>query len=113
MHEQMRPDRDEYVTINWQNMYEWHHSQFVKCEKCDVQDTKYDLQSVMHYESNAFSKSPYDPYVKTIETKDGKPISRLNGFSDLDVFEINQHYCGNICKMKIKSLTMHVIRQIH
>ena len=98
MHEQSRPDRDQYITINWENMNSAYQSQFSVCNNCDVQDTEYDYSSVMHYPSNAFSKNNLD----TIVRNDGEDlVSRVYdlglGLSCLDIVEINKQYtCGNV-----------------
>ena len=59
-HEQSRTDRDQYVTIHWDNIKpgESYKRQFAKYgqEKIDHLGAQYDLCSVMHYESTAFSK---------------------------------------------------------
>merc|ERR1712140_7587 len=86
MHEQSRPDRDQYITINWENMNSMYQSQFSVCNNCDVQDTEYDYSSVMHYPSSAFSKNGLD----TIVRNDGEDlVSRVYdlglGLSCLDI----------------------------
>ena len=73
------------------------HSQFTICSSCDIQDTEYDYQSVMHYSSWAFSNNGLDTIVK----KDGSSIDSRSytqlGLSCLDIVGINKHYtCGNI-----------------
>ena len=64
--------------------------QFRKCEHCDLQNSTYDYNSVMHYRANAFSNNGKD----TITTKNGESIGQRNGFSDLDIKGINELYCG-------------------
>ena len=66
--------------------------QFRKCEHCDLQNSTYDFNSVMHYGAKAFSNNGED----TITTKNGESIGQRNGFSDLDVKDINDFYCGKL-----------------
>ncbi|VDL75768.1 unnamed protein product [Nippostrongylus brasiliensis] len=53
-HEQMRPDRDEYVTIHHDNIMKGKEKQFEKLLDDDVEThgTPYDFYSVMHYAKN-------------------------------------------------------------
>ena len=97
LHEQSRSDRDEYVTINWNNMNSAYESAFAICLSCDLQDTEYDYQSVMHYSSWAFSNNGQDTIVKKDgESIDSRAYTQL-GLSCLDIVGINKHYtCGNL-----------------
>ncbi|KAL1259429.1 hypothetical protein QQF64_010006 [Cirrhinus molitorella] len=56
-HEQLRYDRDDYVTINFKNIITGKESSFYKYYKnvSTTQDTPYDYYSLMHYDKNAFS----------------------------------------------------------
>ena len=53
LHEQSRPDRDDYVTINFGNIKNELHSQFKKYgwNQVELKQVGYDLGSVMHYGS--------------------------------------------------------------
>ena len=62
-HEQSRPDRDNYITVNFNNVeppskkYENPKAQFQKyTTNIDVHRTPYDLCSVMHYWPGALGK---------------------------------------------------------
>lgn len=57
VHEQNRPDRDDYVTIQTQNIQRGTESNFAKAlsSTIDNQGVRYDYGSVMHYSANAFS----------------------------------------------------------
>nr|XP_012146511.1 PREDICTED: zinc metalloproteinase nas-13-like isoform X4 [Megachile rotundata] len=59
LHEQSRFERDEYVTIQWQNILNGHTGNFAKASKqtTDAFGVGYDYGSVMHYSANAFSKN--------------------------------------------------------
>ncbi len=48
-HEQSRPDRNNYVTVNWNNIAAGKKSQFEIRHYVDYQGEKYDYASVMHY----------------------------------------------------------------
>ena len=54
-HEQARNDRDDYITINWDNIKPGGKSQYTKCTRCTLQNTTYDYGSVMHYSDTAFA----------------------------------------------------------
>ena len=58
-HEQSRPDRDEFVRIVEENLDPAMVDNFEKFHSlvADTLDLPYDLGSVMHYSSNAFSKN--------------------------------------------------------
>ena len=91
-HEQSRSDRDDYVTIHWENIRKGMEHNFNKCRNCKTQGSAYDTTSVMHYHSTAFSKNGQ----RTI-TKKGNHNAQLgqyNGLSTLDKTEINALYCG-------------------
>jgi hypothetical protein len=91
VHEQSRPDRDQYVTIKWDNINNYPRSMthnFNKYASVTTQGTKYDYGSLMHYKSGAFSKSG----TQTILAKNGAAIGQRNGLSATDVKEINMLY---------------------
>ena len=49
LHEQSRPDRDNYVTINTANIISRYLGNFRKHSTGTVSGTRYDFGSVMHY----------------------------------------------------------------
>eukprot|EP00434_Breviolum_minutum_P040620 symbB.v1.2.036101.t1/scaffold5010.1/size60825/3 len=53
-HEQARPDRDDYVTVHWQNIKSGMASQFDKKPNADTA-RPYDVGSIMHYSGLSFS----------------------------------------------------------
>ena len=57
-HEQSRTDRDDYVTIHWDNIKPGKEHNFKKYgqDRIDHLGAKYDTCSVMHYFSTAFAK---------------------------------------------------------
>lgn len=59
IHEHQRPDRDAHVSINWGNIQE-NRTRFFKTRNdflYDLKQHRYDVRSVMHYSSYAFSKN--------------------------------------------------------
>ena len=48
-HEHTRPDRDSFVTINYNNIQSGYESNFDKKVGTNVYNTPYDYGSVMHY----------------------------------------------------------------
>ena len=62
-HEHSRPDRDDYVKINLDNIKENRRGNFKKknLEQANLIG-EYDLCSIMHYRLHSFSKSKVDRY---------------------------------------------------
>jgi len=46
-HEQMRSDRDDWIRINWENVYSPFTSQYQQVDTLNL--AQYDYGSVMHY----------------------------------------------------------------
>ena len=93
-HEHNRPDRDEYITILWQNIKEAKKYNFEICKDCTTLNTPYDINSVMHYDWKAMRKPRLfiDP---TIERKDNPldfNFGQREGFSNFDIAGINEMY---------------------
>ncbi|KAI2655270.1 Meprin A subunit beta [Labeo rohita] len=95
-HEQSRYDRDDYVTINYENVVPGYEGSFNKVSE-DVSTTggtPYDYYSVMHYGKYAFSNGNGT----TITTK--RPefqdvIGQYIEMSEIDVIELNRLYKCN------------------
>ena len=62
-HTQMRSDRDEYVTIHWDNIPEDYHINFCKESTSLNFNTKYEPRSFMHYFWNAAAIDHYEPTI--------------------------------------------------
>ena len=110
-HEQTRPDRDEYIEINYNNIIQsvldfkyfiWTFFMFIffldKGEKFNFDkevhfvdlSTPYDLNSIMHYPSRAFQ---VDRQVFTIKSK--RPPAEIKSaqtLSEIDIKEIRMLY---------------------
>ena len=54
-HEHSRPDRDDHVHIEWDNIVDGAERNFNKAVDVDVLGTEYDFGSIMHYPDNGFS----------------------------------------------------------
>lgn len=91
-HEQSRPDRDQYVTINFSNVSPGMTSNFNKHIRSYTQDLPYDYASVLHYGRHAFTKNGYP----TIVAKNNPNINfgQRSAASNLDIQGINRLYCG-------------------
>jgi len=89
-HEQSRPDRDNYVTVNWQNIQVGHEHNFNKYTSgVDLLGFPYDYDSLMHYDETSFALSG----TKTIVPKiSGVTIGQRKGLSSQDVAEIRKYY---------------------
>ena len=54
-HEQSRPDRDQYITVNWDNIKTDKHSQYEIKGGTHTYGVQYDGKSVMHYSTGGFA----------------------------------------------------------
>ncbi len=92
LHEQNRPDRDDFIIINFENIQDNAVDQFFKSNSAVLLTSQFDINSTMMYGSYTFSKN-------------GRPtITDINGnllpqrqarISDLDVAGTNQAYPGD------------------
>ncbi|XP_011253904.1 zinc metalloproteinase nas-13 [Camponotus floridanus] len=96
-HQQSAADRDEWVTIHWENIKLGKEHNFKKYDNRTVTDygISYDYKSVMHYSSHAFSKNG-EP---TITPKKEKvKLGQRDGLSEKDVAKVQAMYkeqCGD------------------
>lgn len=91
MHEQMRNDRDNYVTILWQNIDPKNQYNFQKETNYDHLGTSYDINSIMHYGSYGFSINGQP----TILQKNGAELPRNEQLTSTDIAGIDKLYPGN------------------
>ena len=94
-HEQARPDRDDFVTIIWDNIPDsWKHN-FKKASntEVDTRGTPYDYGSVMHYGATLGGKT-------TIDAR-GNAIGQREGASQSDITHLRLLYQ---CESKINTL---------
>ena len=87
-HEQSRPDRDTYVTINLENVESRKENNFEKASHSQILGNPYDYGSVMHYGRTAFSKNGRD----TITPKNGARIGQRDGASSQDIIDMRLMY---------------------
>ena len=96
-HEQNRPDRDSYVSINMTNVGTGKGHNFNK-DSADTFTTfgmGYDFNSTMHYSAYSFAvDSKYPTIVPKVAIPTGVTMGQRKGFSPQDVRQINMVYCG-------------------
>lgn len=98
-HEQSRSDRDDFVTILWDNIEDGKEGNFEKKED-ELDIGEYDYGSIMHYPSWAFGKEDPDTgaTLTTIEVEEaGATIGQRSALSDRDIAAINQIYSAEDC----------------
>jgi hypothetical protein len=92
-HEQARPDRDNYVTIMWDNIKSDRKGEFKKYSNKIIDDmgSPYDYDSIMHYSSTHFNNGVFTNPT-TIKTKNGQKIGQRDHLSEQDVIQIMEAY---------------------
>lgn len=93
-HEQSRPDRDDYITINWDNLKDRRDATFSKTDRVVKEQNRpspYDYYSVMHYEYYYGAK---DFMVPVMSAKDPKyrNIGTRNIITELDKQKLQSMY---------------------
>lgn len=89
-HEQSREDRNQHVTVNYENIIDGREHNFDQ-HITDGDDVgNYDYGSLMHYPRTAFTKNGLD----TITPPAGVTIGQRTNLSDGDVAAVNEMY-GN------------------
>lgn len=95
-HEQSREDRDQFVTINWQNIQSGMASQFQQ-HITDGDDLgAYDYGSIMHYPRTAFSANGQETITPT---DPNAQIGQRTGLSPGDIAAVQAMYPG--CHRKL------------
>lgn len=89
-HEQSRNDRDDYITIDWDNISEKHKHNFEKYGSRGAEPGAYDIGSIMHYSSFAFSKNGKPTIV--VKESGGTFRAQRDGLSDLDIAGVERLY---------------------
>jgi len=93
-HEQSRYDRDSYIRINWGNIIRGMEYNFQKYDWNTISHLgqPYDLSSIMHYGSKAFTR---DYRLTTIDALNGASMGNIGqrrGFSTIDRKKLNKLY---------------------
>ncbi|XP_032385997.1 low choriolytic enzyme [Etheostoma spectabile] len=97
VHEQSRPDRDNYVTIMWPNIWRDRLRNFEKF-KTDSLDLPYDYGSIMHFGMYAYSQDG-EPTIIPKNSQNSKNIrlGQASTPSHIDQMKINKLYkCGDM-----------------
>ncbi|CAG5084221.1 Similar to TLL2: Tolloid-like protein 2 (Homo sapiens) [Cotesia congregata] len=92
-HEHIRPDRDMFIDVIYENIPEEFFSEFEKGSAHDVQtfNQTYDYHSVMHYPSDAFSI--YWPLETLLPKQENLSLGNIK----------LSRYCGNFSSIRIKT----------
>ena len=100
MHEHQRPDRDEYILVNYENIPDFLHRQVEKIDYMDTKIRPFDFNSVLLY-------GPFDGSLNgqpVFTRKDGKKMlnrSDKKGLSEGDIYRINKYY--NCPQLQLRS----------
>ncbi|XP_030248698.1 meprin A subunit beta-like [Sparus aurata] len=95
-HEQSRYDRDDHITIIWDNIKDGLQRNFYKISQGESTtfNAPYDYLSVMHYGKNYFSKNSENTIVTKLPQYQDKIGQRLE-MSPIDVYKLNRLYNCN------------------
>ena len=90
-HEQSRPDRNTYISVNYSNLIKGSISNFNQIYDNAQQTTLFDYASIMEYPAFSFSRNG-GPAIESIPA--GIPLSNLTGYTAADIDGIERLY-GN------------------
>ncbi|XP_068129816.1 embryonic protein UVS.2-like [Hyperolius riggenbachi] len=95
VHEHMRDDRDNYVTVLYQFINPEYYADYNKVNT-DDQGLEYDYSSVMHYDNTSFANTSGQPTM-VAKPDPNIPFGQIDGLSVLDASKINRRYKCNVC----------------
>jgi hypothetical protein len=88
-HEQSRPDRNTYVSVNYDNLIKGSISNFNQIYDNGQETTLFDYASIMEYPAFSFSRNG-GPAIESIPP--GIPLSNYNGYTTADIDGIERLY---------------------
>src|ERR1700730_16456373 len=88
-HEQSRPDRNTYVSVNYNNLIKGSISNFNQIYDNLQENTLFDYASIMEYPAFSFSRNG-GPDIESIS--DGIPLSNFSGYTAADIDGIERLY---------------------
>ena len=91
-HEQSREDRNDHITILWDNIKEDKKHNFERHVSDGIDIADYDCSSIMHYSAYAFSKNSQP----TIISSNCETFGQRSGMSVRDIAAINELYPGTV-----------------
>ncbi|XP_018332159.1 zinc metalloproteinase nas-4-like [Agrilus planipennis] len=92
LHEQSRLDRDEYITIHFENIMPGAEKNFRKTvHSFATSKFQYDINSIMHYGGNYFSIDEKKPTI-TAKKAGSIKLGQRKGMSILDCLKLNHMY---------------------
>ncbi|XP_032860924.2 meprin A subunit alpha [Tyto alba] len=93
-HEQSRMDRDDYVTIWWDEIIADKEHNFLKYDDSFITDlnTPYDYESLMHYEPFSFNKNESVPTITAKIPEFDSIIGQRLDLSAIDLERLNRMY---------------------
>uniref|UniRef100_A0A3Q3XDK3 Metalloendopeptidase n=1 Tax=Mola mola TaxID=94237 RepID=A0A3Q3XDK3_MOLML len=90
-HEHTREDRDNYITVEWNNIMAGRKNDFKK-KHGNTLNLPYDLKSIMHYGQYFFSK---DGSPTVLPKQNEAQMGQRRHLSELDIQKLNKLYhCG-------------------
>uniref|UniRef100_A0A2H1WVK9 Metalloendopeptidase n=1 Tax=Spodoptera frugiperda TaxID=7108 RepID=A0A2H1WVK9_SPOFR len=102
-HEHTRPDRDQYITILWDNVKPGYRKFFeIEQTHTHLDNLPYDYASVLHYPARAFSRNGQ----VTILTDSNIKIGQREGLSEMDVEKVGMLYSNECVKRNREYLVM-------
>jgi Astacin (Peptidase family M12A) len=111
-HEQVRPDRDNYVRINFDNIEPKHVHNFDISTSSVLLGADYEYGSVMHYPSNAFAINKDIDTITALQSD--VALGSTDGATEVDILEVQllyqcisgprtyQDYQSNLCTSDCK-----------
>ena len=90
-HEHTRPDRDDYINVLYENIYDYFEPQFSKIPvgESDTLGLGYDIQSIMHYNTDFFS---LDGSRTIVALDSSQTVGMATELSSLDIRKANTLY---------------------
>eukprot|EP00927_Polykrikos_kofoidii_P039166 TRINITY_DN335_c0_g1_i2.p1 TRINITY_DN335_c0_g1~~TRINITY_DN335_c0_g1_i2.p1 ORF type:complete len:1174 (+),score=250.66 TRINITY_DN335_c0_g1_i2:88-3522(+) len=100
LHEQSRPDRDQWIKVNYNNIGVAEKSQFDIDKKAYTTNSPYDYNSLMHYGAHDFATNRAVPTIEIATVSSQKlEIGQRVGPSNLDIEQIYTMYVAEAKKM--------------